>query len=113
MLKLNPNVHFRKQQLGSNVTRTSSHGISFSSRVGHRGVGGSHSKMTAASGSRWNVNDKGHHKPPVQVSFILTHNIICKVDYYWMPYLLDSCVFDRKFNRSCPGCSCASDHVTL
>ncbi|CAB3991989.1 Hypothetical predicted protein, partial [Paramuricea clavata] len=30
-------------------------------------MGGSHSKITAASGSKWNVNDKMHHKPPVQV----------------------------------------------
>jgi hypothetical protein len=63
-------VCFSKQQFSSNVTRTSSHGISFSSRLGHRGVGGSHSKIAAASGSKWNVNEKMHHKPPVQVSFL-------------------------------------------
>ncbi|XP_028413051.1 WD repeat-containing protein 78-like isoform X2 [Dendronephthya gigantea] len=56
-----------KQQFGSNMTRTSSHGISFSSRVGHKGMGGSHSKMMAASGSKWNVNEKMNRKPPVQV----------------------------------------------
>ncbi len=65
------NIYFSKQQFGSNVGRTSSHGISFSSRVGHRGIGGSsHSKIMAPSGSKWNVNEKIHHKPPVQVSLI-------------------------------------------
>ena len=61
-----------KQQFGSNMTRTSSHGISFSSRI--RPVGGSRSNMMA-SGSRWNVStvesksEKSvtHHKPAVQV----------------------------------------------
>ena len=68
-------IYSSKQQFGSTATRTSSHGISFSSRIGHRGMqAGSHSKMTAASSSRWNVTvdskqDKLHHKPPVQVSF--------------------------------------------
>ena len=97
-----------KQQFGSNMTRTSSHGISFSSRI--RPVGGSRSNMMA-SGSRWNVStvesksEKSvtHHKPAVQVLkcvhvFMLLNYLLQAIMYFnenyssveMQPYMLFS-----------------------
>ena len=65
--------YFSIQQFSSNVTRTSSHGISFSSRHSQRTVGGSRSNILPPGG-KWNVTAESksekavtHHRPAVQV----------------------------------------------